>query len=124
MAALFGGQSLVFYGSTTWIPFLLHSNSHAYLALVLFLFQVMSLPLTAIMFTVRRPWATSRTWYTVGGLLMTVGSAGLMLEPSGLAWLWAPSVGLGNSMVFAGTNSLPALLAKKRSEVANCEAMK
>ncbi len=123
VAALFGGQSLVFYGSTTWIPFLLHSNSHAYLALVLFLFQVMSLPLTAIMVTVHRPWATSRTWYTVGGLLMTVGSAGLMLGPPGLAWLWAPIVGLGNSMVFAGTNSLPALLAKERSEVAGYTAL-
>jgi MFS transporter, CP family, cyanate transporter len=123
VAALFGGQSLVFYGGTTWIPFLLQSTSHAYLALVLFLFQVISLPLTAILATIQRPWATSRIWYTTGGLLMSVGSLGLMLGLTGFAWLWAPIAGLGNTMVFAGANSLPALLAAERSEVAGYTAL-
>ncbi len=59
VAMLFGGQSLVFYGGTTWIPFLLRGYSHAYLALVLFLFQVVILPLTAILATIHRPWARS-----------------------------------------------------------------
>jgi CP family cyanate transporter-like MFS transporter len=89
VAALFGGQSLVFYGAITWIPFLLRGSSRAYLVLVLFLFQVVSLPLTAILATIQRPWATSRFWYTAGGLLMSVGSLGLMLGLTGLAWLWA-----------------------------------
>lgn len=123
VAALFGGQSLVFYGSITWIPFLLHGYSHAYLALVLFLFQVVSLPLTAILATIHRPWATSRFWYTAGGLLMTTGSIGLTLGLTGFAWLWAPLMGLGNSMVFAGSNALPAILAKDRSEVAGYTAL-
>ncbi|MHB8502507.1 MAG: MFS transporter [Candidatus Acidiferrales bacterium] len=123
VAALFGGQSLVFYGGITWIPFLLRGYSHAQLALVLFLFQVVSLPLTAILATTRRPWPTSRWWYTGGGLLMTIGSLGLMLGLTAQAWLWAPLMGLGNSMVFAGTNSLPAILARDRSEVAGYTAL-
>lgn len=123
VAALFGGQSLVFYGGMTWIPFLLRSSSHAYLALVLFLFQVTSLPVTAILATIHLPWATSRIWYTAGGLLMSIGSIGLMLGLTELAWLWAPIAGLGNAMVFAGANSLPALLAADRSEVAGYTAL-
>lgn len=123
VAMLFGGQSLVFYGGTTWIPFLLRGYSHAYLALVLFLFQVVILPLTAILATIHRPWATSRAWYTAGGLLMTAGSLGLTLGPTQLAWLWAPLAGLGYSMVFAGTNSLPTILATEPSEVASYTAI-
>lgn len=123
VGALFGGQSLVFYGGITWIPFLLRGRSHADLALVLFLFQVVSLPLTAILATIHRQWATSRFWYAAGGLLMSVGSLGLMLGLTGLAWLWAPLAGLGTSMVFAGTNSLPALWASDRSQVAGYTAL-
>ncbi len=123
VAALFGGQSLVFYGGITWIPFLLRGYNHAYLALVLFLFQAVSLPLTAILATTRRPWATSRWWYVGGGLLMSIGSLGLMLGLTGLAWLWAPLTGLGTSMVFAGTNSLPAILAHDPSDVAGYTAL-
>jgi MFS transporter, CP family, cyanate transporter len=123
VAALFGGQSLVFYGDVTWIPFLLHGYSQSYLALVLFLFQLPGVPLTAILSTVRLPWATSRWWYTVGGACMTLGTLGFMLGLTGLAWVWAPLTGLGNSMVFAGTNSLPATLARDPSDVAGYTAL-
>jgi MFS transporter, CP family, cyanate transporter len=123
VAALFGGQSLVFYGGMTWIPFLLRNSSPAYLALVLFLFQVTGLPLAAILATIHRPWATSRIWYMTGGLLMSVGSVGLMFGLTELTWLWAPIAGLGNAMVFTGSNSLPALLAADRSAVAGYTAL-
>jgi CP family cyanate transporter-like MFS transporter len=122
VAGLFGGQSLVFYSGITWIPFLLQSDGHGYLALVLFLFQVMSLPLMSVLTMIDRPWATSRIWYATGGLLMTAGSLGFMLNLTRLAWLWAALTGLGTSMVFAGTNSLPALLGQ-RSEVAGYTAL-
>lgn len=122
VAALFGGQSLVFYGGITWIPFLLRSSGHSYLALVLFLFQVMSLPLTVILTMIDRPWATSRFWYAAGGLLMTAGSLGFVLDLTRFAGLWAAMAGLGNSMVFAGANALPALLGR-RSEVAGYTAL-
>lgn len=123
VAALFGGQSLVFYGGATWIPFLLRGYSHDYLALVLFLFQMPSLPLTAILATVRRPWASSHLWYVAGGLLMTIGSVALVVGLTDSAWLWAPVMGLGNSMVFAGTTTLPAMLARSRADVAGYTAL-
>jgi CP family cyanate transporter-like MFS transporter len=123
VAALFGSQSLVFFGGATWIPFLLRGYSHDYLALVLFLFQVVSLPLIAGLATIRWPWARSRIWYATGGLLMMVGSTGLMLGLTDLAWLWAPFMGLGSSMVFAGTTTLPATLARNGSEVAGYTAL-
>lgn len=123
VAALFGSQSLVFFGGATWIPFLLRGYSHDYLALVLFLFQVVSLPLIAGLATIRWPWARSRIWYATGGLVMMVGSLGLMLGLTGLAWLWAPLMGLGSSMVFAGTTTLPATLARSGSEVAGYTAL-
>jgi CP family cyanate transporter-like MFS transporter len=123
VAALFGGQSFVFYGAATWLPFLLRASNHSYLALVLFLFQIVSLPLTAILASVRRPWATSRFWYATGGLLMSAGSVGLAVGPTGLAWVWAPVAGLGAAMVFTGTTALPALLAEKRSEIAGYAAV-
>jgi CP family cyanate transporter-like MFS transporter len=123
VAGLFGSQSLVYYGGATWIPFLLRGYSHDYLALVLFLFQLASLPLIVVLSTIRRPWAGSRLWYSAGGLLMTVGSLALMLNMTGLAWLWALVIGLGTGMIFTGTTTLPALLAKSPSEVAGYAAL-
>ena len=118
VAALFGGQSLVFYGGVAWIPFLLRGTSAGYLALVLLLFQAVSVPLTVIASTSDRPWATSRWWYVMGGVLMMIGTVGFTLGLVNLAWLWAPITGLGNSMVFLGALSLPAILARHRNEVA------
>jgi CP family cyanate transporter-like MFS transporter len=122
-AALFGAQSLGFYGGITWIPFLLRGYSHAYLALVLFLFQAVSLPLTVILAMIRQPWASSQAWYVVGGLLMTIGSFALVLGMIDLVWLWAPVMGLGIGMVFAGTTTLPAIMARSRDDVAGYTAL-
>jgi CP family cyanate transporter-like MFS transporter len=123
VAALFGGQSLVFYAGVTWIPFLLRGYSHGYLALVLFLFQVVSLPLIAVLATVRRPWARSRLWYVIGGLLMTAGSLGFLFDATGLAWVWSPLIGFGGGMVFAGSAALPAILARSSADVAAYSAL-
>ena len=123
VAALFGGQSLVFYGGVAWIPFLLRGTSAGYLALVLFLFQAVSVPLTIIASANDRPWATSRWWYVTGGIMMMIGAAGFTLGLTNLAWLWAPITGLGNSMVFLGALSLPAILARHRNEVAGYTAI-
>ncbi len=123
VAALFGGQSLVFYGGVAWIPFLLRGTSAGYLALVLLLFQAVSLPLTVIASTNDRPWATSRWWYVTGGVFMIIGTVGFTFGLVNLAWLWAPITGLGNSMVFLGALSLPAILARHRNEVAGYTAI-
>ena len=123
VAGLFGAQSLVYYGGATWIPFLLRGYSRDYLALVLFFFQLASLPLIAILTIIRLPWARSRLWYGAGGTLMTVGCLALMLDLTGLAWLWALGIGLGTGMIFTGTTTLPALLATSPSEVASYTAL-
>jgi CP family cyanate transporter-like MFS transporter len=122
-AALFGAQSLVYNGANSWIPFVLRGYSHDYLALVLFLFQVVSVPLIGILAIVNLPWALSRVWYMTGGLSMVVGSAALMFGLTGLAWVWAPLIGLGSAMVFAGTTTLPAIMAKNPSDVAGYSAL-
>jgi CP family cyanate transporter-like MFS transporter len=49
VTALVASVSLVFFGSATWIPFLVAGYGHDYLALVLFLFQIASVPLTAFL---------------------------------------------------------------------------
>jgi CP family cyanate transporter-like MFS transporter len=123
VAALFGCQSLVFYGGLTWIPFLLRGYSQDYLALVLFLYQVTAVPITAVLATIHRPWARSRSWYVFGALLMTAGSFGFLSGAMGLAWLWAPLTGVGGAMMFAGVLALPTLLARTNSEVAGYSAL-
>jgi MFS transporter, CP family, cyanate transporter len=123
VAALFGGQSLVFYAAITWIPFVLQAYGPNYRAFVLFLFQVVGLPLTGILAAIRWPWARSRLWYMTSGLLMTVGSAGFLLGLTQLAWLWVTLLGLGASVVFAGTLALPAMLATTKAAVPGYAAL-
>ncbi len=123
VAALFGTQSLMYYGTVTWLPFLLRGYGRDYLATALFLFQVTGPVLIAGLTLVRRPWARSRVWYVAGGLLMTCGSVALALELTGSAWLWATVIGLGGSMIFAGSMVLPAILAREPADVAGYTAL-
>lgn len=123
VALLFGSQSLVYYGGATWIPFLIRGRGPGHLALVLFLYQVFSPPLALGLALVRAPWATSRLWYGAGGLVTAIGSAGLMLGRLDLAWLWAALMSVGTGMIFTGTLALPALLARRRSDVAGYSAL-
>ncbi len=123
VAGLFGTQSLAFYSGLTWIPFVLHGQSANYLALVLFLFQVTSIPLIGVVALLHRPWALSRSWYVAGGLLMAVGSIAFMLGMDSTAWLWAGLLGLGSGVVLVGSIALPAMLAKGTAEVAGYSAL-
>lgn len=123
VAGLFGSQSLVFYCGLTWIPFVLHDQSRSYLALVLFMFQVTSLPLIGLVALLRRPWALSRSWYVAGSLLMAIASIALMLGVKSTAWLWAGMLGLGSGVVLVGSIALPAMLAKDAHHVAGYTAL-
>jgi MFS transporter, CP family, cyanate transporter len=118
VALLFGSQSLAYYGGATWIPFLVRGRGPGFLALVLFLFQAVSPPLSLALSALRAPWALSRLWYAAGGILLTAGNAALMLGSIDLAWLWAAVISLGTGMIFNGTIALPALLAHRRRDVA------
>jgi MFS transporter, CP family, cyanate transporter len=112
VAALFGAQSLVFYAATSWIPFELRGSSAAYLSLVLLLLNVVNLPVMFLLLAMPWPWASSRRFYVVAGVLMTAGSLMLAVTATSLAWLWVVVLGVGTAMMFAGTLTLPALFAQ------------
>ena len=123
VAALFGSQSLVYYGAATWIPFQLRGYGPGYLTLVLFLLNFAGIPLGFLLVALRWPWASSRRFYALAGLLMTLGAAGFMLGLTGAAWLWSTSLGLAIAMTFSGATALPALFAQAPQQVAGFAAL-
>ncbi len=123
VAALFGSQSLVYYASATWIPFQLRGYHPGYLTLVLFLLNVVNLPLTIGLVLLRRPWATSRLFYGGAGVLMVTGSTGFMLGLTQLAWLWAALLSAAIGMTFSGATVLPALFARTENQVSGFVAI-
>ena len=112
VAALFGGQSLVFYAAASWIPFELRGSSAVYLSLVLLLLNVVNVPVMLLLLALPWRWASSRRFYTLAGTLMTAGALMLAVSTTGLAWLWVVVLGVGAAMTFAGTITLPALFAR------------
>src|SRR5215510_6890305 len=122
VAAMFGIQSLVYYGSASWIPFELRPYGPGYLSAVLLLFNLVGIPLALILVALRWPWATARPYYALAGVLMTVGSGAFALGLGG-AWFWVLLLGAGAGMTFTGANALPALLAASRGQVAGYAAI-
>jgi CP family cyanate transporter-like MFS transporter len=121
LALLFGCQSMGYFGSQTWIPFLLGKSGSGEVALALLMLNFAGLPLQLALALTRWPWALSRAFYTVSGLLMLASSLGFLLEIrlATLAWLWAALFGLGGSMNFSGAFALPPLLARSGAEAAS-----
>lgn len=122
-AGLFGSQSLVFFSVSTWSPFLLRAEGPTYVALFLFVMSVVGLPLQIFLTTVRSPWATSRGFYTLAGVLAIAGSVLLALGLNRLALLAAALVGAGATMGFAGALALPAIRASSTADVAGYSAL-
>lgn len=122
VAAMFGIQSLVYYGSASWIPFALRPYGPGYLSAVLLLFNLVGIPLAVILVALRWPWATARPYYVLAGVLMTVGSGAFSLGLGG-AWFWVLLLGAGTGMTFTGATALPALLAVSRGQVASYAAI-
>jgi len=113
VAALFGGQSLVYYAASSWIPFELQGTSPAYLSLVLLLLNVTNTPVSFVLLALPWPWASSRRFYALAGTLMTAATTAFALGLTDLAWLWAVVLGVGTAMTFTGTIALPALFARE-----------
>jgi len=122
VAAVFGIQSLVYYGSASWIPFELRPYGPGYLSAVLLLFNLVGIPLALILVAMRWPWATARPYYVLAGILMTVGSGAFALGLGG-AWFWVLLLGAGTGMTFTGATALPALLAASHGQVAGYAAI-
>ncbi|HZV48608.1 MAG TPA: MFS transporter [Candidatus Dormibacteraeota bacterium] len=112
VAGLFGFQSLIFYGSASWIPFELRHAGPGELSLVMLLLSLATLPMGVILMGLRWPWARSRTFYAGAGLLAMLGAGGFALGLAGQAWLWAVALGTGTAMSFLGASALPALFAR------------
>ena len=68
------------------------------------------------------PWARSRPFYVLSGVLMTVGAAGFAAGAIRLAPLWAVLLGTGTAMTFAGANALTGLFARRTGQVAGYAA--
>ncbi len=123
VAGLFGAQSLVYYGTSTWLPFTLRSAGPGTLSGALLVLNLVNLPLAAVLLLVRRPWATSRSFYAGSGVLMLAGSLGFALGLTELAWLWAGLISASIGMTFTGSMALPALLARSSGDVAGFSAI-
>jgi CP family cyanate transporter-like MFS transporter len=113
VAALFGAQSLIYYGAASWVPFELHGYSANYVSLVLLVLNFVNLPMTFVLLALPWPWATSRRFYALAGALMLTGTVALALRATDLAWLWVLVLGAGGGMIFTGTLTLPALYARE-----------
>lgn len=123
VAGLFGAQSLVYYGTSTWLPFTLRSAGPGSLTGALLLLNFVNLPLAAVLLLLRRPWATSRSFYAGAGVLMLAGSLGFAFGLTGLAWLWAGLISASVGVTFTGSMALPALLARSSGDVAGFSAI-
>jgi CP family cyanate transporter-like MFS transporter len=122
-AGLFGSQSLVFFSVSTWSPFLLRAEGPTYVALFLFVLSVVGIPLQIMLSALRRPWATSRGFYILAGVLAIAGSVLLALGLTRLALLAGALVGAGATMGFAGALALPAIRAPSTADVAGYSAL-
>jgi MFS transporter, CP family, cyanate transporter len=123
VAALFGGQSLIYYGAATWIPFQLRGHGAGYLALVLLLLNAAPLPVGLLLIGLRWPWALSRRYYAIAGALAIMGTLGFATGLTGLAWVWSLCLSIGIAMTFSGATALPALFARRPGQVASFAAL-
>nr|MDQ6900966.1 hypothetical protein [Candidatus Dormibacteraeota bacterium] len=76
-----------------------------------------------VLLLLRRPWATSRSFYAGAGVLMLAGSLGFAFGLTGLAWLWAGLISASVGVTFTGSMALPALLARSSGDVAGFSAI-
>ncbi len=112
VAGLFGLQSLIYYAAAAWLPFEVARGGTGYLSVTLLLLGMGSVPVGAALVGWRWPWARSRRFYVLSGILALVAIVGLATGPVGLAWLWAAVLGVGVAMTFTGSSALPAIFAR------------
>ncbi len=123
VAGLFGAQSLVYYGTSTWLPFDLREAGPGTLTGALLVLNLINLPLAAVLLLLRRPWATSRAFYAASGVMMLAGSLGFAFGLTGMAWFWAGLLSVSIGMTFTGAMALPPLLARRTGDVAGFSAI-
>lgn len=123
VAALFGAQNFMYFTVASWLPFALQHAPIRSLSFVLFLLNGVPLPLFVALAVIRWSYATSASFYMVGGLLATVGALGLALGLESWAWALATLLGLGTAAVAAAAFAAPAVLARSTNDVAAYSAL-
>ncbi|MGC2191861.1 MAG: MFS transporter [Candidatus Dormiibacterota bacterium] len=109
---LFGGQSLVFFSSNTWIPTSVGGGVHSPLAsLSLVTLNGVMVPVDVLLIVLARPFATHRWFYLASAGVTLVGTGGWLLFGEQAPLLFAALIGVGVAMNFAGLLAYPAMVA-------------
>ncbi len=109
---LFGGQSLVFFSSNTWIPTSVGGGVHSALAsLSLATLNGVMVPVDVVLILVSRPFAVQRWFYLLSAGVTLVGAGGWLLFGRSAPFLFAALIGTGVALNFAGLLAYPALVA-------------
>jgi len=117
-AGLFGGQSLAYFTTVGWIPFLLRPYGQVYLSIVLLTLGGAVLAGTAVLAMTRSQLAVSPRFYLVSGSLVLAGAEGLSFGLRAWALPLAALIGLGAGLTFTGVMALPPILARSNAHVA------
>lgn len=109
---LFGGQSLVFFSSNTWIPTSVGGGVHSTLAsLSLVTLNGVMVPVDVLLIVIARPFATHRSFYLASAGITLAGTGGWLLFGQHAPLLFAALIGVGVAMNFAGLLAYPAMVA-------------
>ena len=109
---LFGGQSLVFFSSNTWIPSSVAGGPHSLLAsLSLITMNAVMVPVDVILILIARPFATKRWFYLISAVITVLGAAGWLFFGPQAPFLFAALLGVGVGLDFAGLLADPPLVA-------------
>ncbi|MGH7641735.1 MAG: CynX/NimT family MFS transporter [Candidatus Dormibacteria bacterium] len=109
---LFGGQSLVFFSSNTWIPTAVGGGVHSNLAsLSLVTLNGVMVPVDVLLILISRPFATRRWFYLASAGITLLGTGGWLLLGPRAPFLFSTLIGVGVAMNFAGLLAYPPLVA-------------
>ena len=109
---LFGGQSLVFFSSNTWIPTSVGGGAHSTLAtLSLVTLNGAMVPVDVLLIMITKPFATQRWFYLASAGITLLGTGGWLLFGVRAPLLFAALIGVGVALNFAGLLAYPAMVA-------------
>ncbi len=121
---LFGGQSLVFFSTNTWVPTALGGGAGRGLtSLTLAVLNGVMIPVDLLLIFSGRTFATRRWFYLLSSALTLLGGAGWLLSGARPALLWAALIGAGVALDFAGLLAYPAMVARPQRVAAISASM-
>jgi CP family cyanate transporter-like MFS transporter len=116
-AAMLTAQNLTWYTAATFLPFVIRDRGSDYVALVLFLTNIVGLLPTALA-ALRWNYASSVGYYLAAGACAALGALLMLLGLEDLAWLAGMGIGLGCAMSYMGVLSIVPRLSHRDEDVA------